>query len=180
MDGLGVPLFLATAICSLRRSSNNFMTLADAEGRTGETWPRNEDGEALNTQRWMECLTFKCGSPTGSVQAWSPSGWSSEIWWNLVDHGCRVFLVFTSLDIYFSSSGYDNRARRSIDHRFRHATILAISWTSWGRCWMVVDKAGRMLLEEFLGATFVGVSFLQSNKQIANLRILISMVVKHP
>ena len=45
---------------------------------------------------------------------------------------------------------------------------------------MVVDKAGRMLLEEFLGATFVGVSFLQSNKQIANLRILISMVVKHP
>ena len=37
MDGLGVPLFLETAICSLRRSSNNFMTLADAEGRTGET-----------------------------------------------------------------------------------------------------------------------------------------------
>ena len=35
---------------------------------------------------------------------------------------------------------------------------------------MVVDKAGRMLLEIFLGATFVGVSFLQSNKQIANLR----------
>ena len=35
MDDLGVPLFLETAICSLRRSSNNFMTLADAEGRTG-------------------------------------------------------------------------------------------------------------------------------------------------